>query len=87
MNSTASIEEKEFYVKTCISEKWSFRELRRQIDSSLCERFMLSKKADKLIPKSKEKNILAHFKDEYIFDFLGLKDKFSERNLRKSILP
>ncbi|MFH0773920.1 MAG: PDDEXK nuclease domain-containing protein [bacterium] len=86
LHHTETIEEKEFYLKTCISENWSKRELERQIDSSLYERFMLSKKADKLIPYTKEKNILAHFKDEYIFDFLGLKDDFSEKDLRKSIV-
>lgn len=86
VHHTSSIEEKEFYIKTCISEKWSFRELQRQINSSLYERFMLSKKADKLIPHTKERDFLAHFKDEYIFDFLGLKDNFSEGDLRKAIL-
>ena len=83
---TDSIEEKEFYLKTCINEKWSRRELERQIESSLYERFMLSKKTDKLIPHTKEKNYLTHFKDEYVFDFLGLKDDFSEKDLRKAIV-
>lgn len=83
---TQGIEEKEFYLKACLKERWSRRELERQINSSLYERFMLSKKADKLIPHTKERDFLAHFKDEYIFDFLGLKDNFSEGDLRKAIL-
>ncbi len=86
LHQTESIEEKEFYLKTCISEQWSRRELERQMESSLYERFMLSKKTNKLVPHSKEKDILAHFKDEYIFDFLGLKDKFLEKDLRKAIV-
>lgn len=86
VHHTSSIEEKEFYIKTCISERWSFRELQRQIESSLYERFMLSKKGDKLIPHTKETGVLAHFKDEYVFDFLGLKDDFTEGDLRKAIL-
>ena len=86
LHHTASMEEKEFYIKICISERWSFRELKRQIDTSLYERFMLSRKTDKLIPHTKEKNILAHFKDEYVFDFLGLKDDFAEKELRRSIM-
>lgn len=86
LHQTQSIEEKEFYIKTCINERWSRRELERQIDSSLYERFMLSKKTDKLLPHTKEKNILAHLKDEYIFDFLGLKDDFTEQDLRKAIV-
>ncbi len=83
---TQNIEEKEFYLKTCLKERWSRRELERQINSSLYERFMLSKKADKLIPHTKETGVLAHFKDEYVFDFLGLKDDFTEGDLRKAIL-
>lgn len=83
---TGSIEEKEFYLKTCISERWSKRELERQIDSSLFERYMLSRKTTKLIPKTKEKEPLGHFKNEYFLDFLGLKDNFSEKDLRRSVV-
>lgn len=86
LHQTDSVEEKEFYIKACINEKWSFRELERQIESSLYERFMLSKKTDKLIPKTKETKVLVHFKDEYILDFLGLKDEFSEKDLRRVIV-
>ncbi|MCD6492564.1 MAG: DUF1016 family protein, partial [Archaeoglobaceae archaeon] len=86
LHHTQTIEEKEFYLKSCISERWSRRELERQIDSSLYERFMLSKKTDKLVPHTKEKNALAHFKDEYVLDFLGLKDEFSEEHLRKAVV-
>lgn len=86
LHQTQTIEEKEFYLRTCINEKWSRRDLERQIESSLYERFMLSKKTDKLISKSKENKFLAHFKDEYILDFLGLKDEFSEKDLRKTIV-
>ncbi len=81
-----SIEEKEFYIKTCIQERWSRRELERQINSSLYERFMLSRKTDKLVPHSKEKNLITRFKDEYVFDFLGLKDGFAEQELRWAIV-
>ena len=35
LHQTQTIEEKEFYLKTCIDEKWSRRELERQIESSL----------------------------------------------------
>lgn len=83
---TQSIKEKEFYLKTCIHERWSRRELERQINSSLFERFMLSRKTDGLVPHSKETDAIIHFKDEYIFDFLGLKDGFAEQDLRRSIV-
>lgn len=86
LNRTSSVEEKEFYLKICINEHWSFRELERQIDSSLFERYMLSKKTDKLIPHAKFKGDKTVFKDEYMLDFLGLRDNFSEKDLRKAIV-
>jgi len=86
LHHTQSMEEKEFYLKTCINERWSYRELKRQIDSSLFERFMLSRKTGKLIPHTKEKNALKPFKDEYMLDFLGLKEDFSEKDLRRAIV-
>ncbi len=86
LHRTNSLQEKEFYIKTCINEHWSFRELERQIESSLFERYMLSKKPRAIIAKSEDKQPLAHFKNEYFLDFLGLKDEFSEKDLRKSIV-
>lgn len=35
-------DERRFYEKECINEKWSVRELKRQIDSSLFQRLLLS---------------------------------------------
>ncbi|MCR4320202.1 MAG: PDDEXK nuclease domain-containing protein [Candidatus Brocadiaceae bacterium] len=86
LHHTTSRKEKEFYIKTCINERWSYRELERQIESSLYERFMLSRKTDTLVPHTKERNILTHLKDEYVFDFLGLKDDFTEQDMRKAIV-
>ena len=83
---TQTIEEKEFYLKTCIYEKWSRRELEKQIEAALFERYMLSRKSNKLVPHTKEKNILTYFKDDYVLDFMGLKDNFAEKDLRKAIV-
>lgn len=38
VHQTDSVEENEFYLKTCITERWSRRELERQINASLYER-------------------------------------------------
>ncbi|OIO03771.1 DUF1016 domain-containing protein [Candidatus Desantisbacteria bacterium CG_4_10_14_0_8_um_filter_48_22] len=83
---TKSIEEREFYLKTCVNEKWSRRELERQIDSSLYERFILSKKTVGLILKTGEIQPESQFKDDYMLDFLGLKNKFSEKDFRAAII-
>ncbi len=86
LHTAKSIGEKEFYIKTCINERWSFRELERQIDSALFERYMLSRKPRTIVSKTKETDPLTHFKNEYLLDFLGLQDGFSEKNLRKAIV-
>jgi predicted nuclease of restriction endonuclease-like (RecB) superfamily len=92
LNYTNTMEEKEFYVKMCIKERWSKRELQRQIDSAYFERFILSQKPDKLMKIEQEKlaipldEVHRHLKDEYILEFLDLSKTFSEKELRKAIL-
>ncbi len=91
LNKTKTIEEKEFYLKMCLKERWSFRELQRQIDSAYFERFMLSKEPEELVKIEQEKFISVddahqHLKDENILEFLGLSETFSEKELRKAIL-
>ena len=89
LDSAQSHEEKEFYIKMCIKERWSNRELRRQLDSSLFERYMLADKPEKvaaLIPKHETKSLTSHFKDEYVLEFLNLKKEYSEQELENAIL-
>ena len=40
--SIENIDERNFYEKECINSNWSVRELKRQIDTSLFERLLLS---------------------------------------------
>ena len=75
-------DERSFYERECINCKWSKRELKRQIDSSLFQRLLLSngkpnkKKVYELSKKgqkiSKPADIL---KDLYVFDFLGIREE------------
>lgn len=86
LNRAHTVQEREFYIKTSIHERWSVRELDRQLESALFERYMLSKKPRMIIARTKEKSPLIHFKNEYLLDFLGLQDGFSEKDLRKAIV-
>ncbi len=92
LEQTKTIEEKEFYLKMCLKERWSSRELLRQIDSAYFERFILSQKPDKLMKIEQGKlaipldDIRRHLKDEYVLEFLDLSQTFSEKELRKAIL-
>ena len=76
----------------CLKERWSKRELKRQIDSAYFERFMLSQDADKLMEIEQNKlaipinDIHRHLKDEYILEFLDLSETFSEKELMRAIL-
>ena len=85
--------EREYYIQLCQIEHWSVRELRDRINSMLYERTALSKKPEKLIVQElkqlqKQKKFTENivFRDEYLLDFLDLKDTFSERDLETSIL-
>jgi predicted nuclease of restriction endonuclease-like (RecB) superfamily len=71
--------ERSFYEKTCVYEKWSLRELRRQKDSALFQRLALSKNKEEILALAQKGNIPEKpqdlIKDPYIFEFLGLSEK------------
>lgn len=84
LSKTKSIEEKEFYIRLCIKEKYSARELARQIDSSYFERSMMYKR--KVLTNITETypEVSNMFKDSYILEFLNLPEKFQEKDLQKA---
>jgi len=89
LDKTSSEEEKQFYLKMCIKERWSKRELDRQLDSSLFERYMLVDRPERvtaLIPRHESKDLVRHFKDEYVLEFLNLRKEYSEQELEEAIL-
>lgn len=85
--------QRDFYAEMCRVEGWSTRVLAERIDSMLYERTALSKKPDDLIRlelatlrgKSEVAPALV-LKDPYLLDFLGLNDRFLERDLEDAIL-
>jgi predicted nuclease of restriction endonuclease-like (RecB) superfamily len=84
MAGAKSSEAREFYIKLCIKNNHSKRELERQIDTMLFERTMLSDKRNKnLIAKNKR---LGALRDNYTLEFLNLPDDHREKDLRRSIL-
>ncbi len=86
LSKTKSIEEKEFYLRLCMKERYSVRELERQIDSGYYERYMLS--APKLSPLVREMYPQAEeiFRDRYVLEFLDLPESHSESDLKKGII-
>ncbi len=91
LSKAKSIEEKEFYIRLTINEKYSKRELERQIDSCVYERQMLSsKKVSPLVTQTKVsppgRELSNYFKDTYILDFLNLPKNHSEKDLQKGLI-
>jgi len=84
MSSSKSPEERQFYIRLCIKEKYSSRELERQISSAYFTRCMLSKQTLEPIPI--EDTIKDKFLDTYVLEFLDLPEKYSEQDLRKAIV-
>ncbi len=84
---------RQFYMEMCIIEHWDTRMLNERIGSMLFERTAISKKPDNLIKK--ELNQLSEnkqlsddlvFRSPYFFNFLGLADTYSEKDLENAIL-
>lgn len=84
MSRCKSDEEREFYIKLCIKESYSKRELERQIDSGYYERYMLSK--EKILPESIKGLKDSPFLDSYVIEFLDLPKNFKESDLRKGLI-
>jgi predicted nuclease of restriction endonuclease-like (RecB) superfamily len=81
-----SIEEREFYIKLTKQENYSFRELERQISSSLFERTMIGNSKLSTVLRETNADIANTFKDSYVFDFLNLPETFNESDLQKGLI-
>lgn len=83
MSGSKSDEEREFYIRLAVKERYSSRQLERQMDSGYYERYMLSK--SKLLPEPlhSEQN---PFLDQYVVEFLDLPDTFHENDFRKALV-
>ncbi len=85
--------QRDFYAEMCRVERWSVRTLRKKIDSMLYERTAISKKPEEvakaeLAALRSEDQLTPDlvFRDPYILDFLGLKDRYLEKDLEDAIL-
>lgn len=88
----ANIEERNFYEIEAINNSWSLRELKRQMDSALYERLVLSRDKEKVLELSQKGQLIEKpqdiIKDPYILEFLGLDEKaiYSENDLETAII-
>ena len=81
-----------FYEKQSIKESWTFREMKRQINSALFQRLALSKDKKEVLELASKGLVIRNskdaIKDPYIFEFLELpKDTLlKEKGLEKKLI-
>jgi predicted nuclease of restriction endonuclease-like (RecB) superfamily len=85
--------QRDFYSQMCAQERWSVRLLRERKDSLLFERTALSRQPTELLANelaqlraNGELSPALVLKDPYILDFLGLQDRYLEKDLEDAIL-
>lgn len=87
-----NLDERNFYKIEAIENNWSLKELRRQIDSALYERLVLSRDKEKVKSLVLKGQIIEKpedvVKDPYILEFLGLDERsnYSENELETAII-
>ena len=84
---------RDFYIEMCRLEHWSSRQLQERIRSMLFERTAISRKPEETIRHDltilrNEEQVSPDLllKDPYILDFLGLDDRYLEKDLEAAIL-
>jgi predicted nuclease of restriction endonuclease-like (RecB) superfamily len=78
--------ERLFYIQLTATERYTTRELERQINSGIFERTLL---ADEKLPpatQSQPQRLAGVFRDSYILDFLNLPPSHSENDLKTSLI-
>lgn len=81
-----------FYIKQCQHERWSVRELKRQMKSSLFERLALSKDKQGVLKLAKEGHLVETsddlMKDPFVLEFLNIPEQhqYLESELEEKII-
>lgn len=79
-------EERTFYLQRAKAENYSFRELERQISSSLYERTMLGNTKVSTALRQINDELANTFKDSYVFEFLHLPETHSENDQQRGLM-
>ena len=79
-------EERDFYLKAAEKEKWSKRELERQLKGALYERIMLRPPIVSPVVRQLHPSAESVFKDSYLIEFLDLARDHSEDDLHKGLV-
>ena len=86
MSKAKSDEEKEFYMRLCVSERLKTRELDRQFASCLYERTVLEEPKLSTGLREIAPQAASVFRDTYVMEFISGKEAKPENALRKTML-
>jgi predicted nuclease of restriction endonuclease-like (RecB) superfamily len=86
MSRSKRDEEREFYLRMATRERWSFRELQRQLNGALFERVVLSPVKMSLPLAKAHPDAASVFKDSYLVEFLDLPEQHSESDLHSALV-
>lgn len=81
----------QFYVKECVKERWTVRELKRQINSALFQRLALSTDKEGVLALANEGHQIMSpsdiIRDPYVLEFTGIpkKKRYKETELEKAL--
>ncbi len=81
-----SPEERRFYLALCQQERYTSRELERQIDAASFERANLSPPKLSAALRVLQPAVGEVFKDRYVLEFLGLPEPHSENDLKRALV-
>ena len=79
-------EEREFYLRLAIQERWGKRELERQLAGALFERTVLAPPKVSALLRQLHPLAETAFKDTYLLDFLNLPETHSELELQQALV-
>lgn len=79
-------QEREFYLRLAVQEKWSTRELERQFKTALFERSVTEPAKTSSVLKQTHPAALDIFRDAYMLEFLDLPGGHAETDLHKGLL-
>ena len=86
LNQSKSPEEREFYLRLAVREKWSSRELERQFNTAFFERTVLSPAKVSAVLSQIHPDALSVFRDSYVVEFLDLPQGHAEADLHQGLL-
>lgn len=79
-------EEREFYVRLAVRERWSKRELERQFDTQLFARVIADPPKAAAALKAAHPGAEQIFRDRYVVDFLDLPERHDEGDLHRGLV-